>query len=104
MITLTNEMQEAIRIIENSNQSLYITGKAGTGKTTFLRYIVTNIKKRFMIAASTGIAAVNAGGVTLHSLFNIPFGVLVEGSDARTSYRPEKAIMFKSQIVLSLMR
>jgi len=96
MITLTNEMQEAIRIIENSNQSLYITGKAGTGKTTFLRYIVTNIKKRFMIAASTGIAAVNAGGVTLHSLFNIPFGVLVEGSDARTSYRPEKAIMFKS--------
>ena len=44
MITLTNEMLEAINIIENTNQSLYITGKAGTGKTTFLRYIVTNIK------------------------------------------------------------
>ena len=96
MITLTNEMLEAINIIENTNQSLYITGKAGTGKTTFLRYIVTNIKKRFVIAASTGIAAVNAGGVTLHSLFNIPFGVLVEGCDARTSYRPDKAALFNA--------
>lgn len=96
MITLTNEMLEAVSIIENTNQSLYITGKAGTGKTTFLRYIAANIKKRFVIAASTGIAAVNAGGVTLHSLFNIPFGVLVEGCDARTSYRPDKASLLNA--------
>lgn len=96
MITLTNEMLDAINIIETTNQSLYITGKAGTGKTTFLRHIVANIKKRFIIAASTGIAAVNAGGVTLHSLFNIPFGVLVEGCDARTSYRIEKANLFNA--------
>ena len=104
MITLTNEMLEAINIIENTNQSLYITGKAGTGKTTFLRYIVTNIKKRFVIAASTGIAAVNAGGVTLHSLFNIPFGVLVEGCDARTNYRPDKAALFNAIDLLSLTK
>lgn len=96
MITLTNEMLEAINIIETTNQSLYITGKAGTGKTTFLRYIVSNIKKHFVIAASTGIAAVNAGGVTLHSLFNIPFGVLVESSDTQTSYRPDKAALFNA--------
>ena len=70
MMQLTNEMVEAVDIIQNTNQSLYITGKAGTGKTTFLRYIVNNIKKKFIVTASTGIAAVNAGGVTLHSLLN----------------------------------
>lgn len=96
MITLTNEMQEAMDIIQNSNQSLYITGKAGTGKTTFLKYIVNNIKKRFIITASTGIAAVNAGGVTLHSLLNIPFGVLTEAENVRSGYRPEKAALLQN--------
>ena len=96
MITLTDEMKEALDIIQNSNQSLYITGKAGTGKTTFLRYIVNNIQKRFIITASTGIAAVNAGGVTLHSLLNIPFGVLTEAENVRSDYRPEKAALLQS--------
>lgn len=96
MITLTDEMKEAVDIIQNSNQSLYITGKAGTGKTTFLRYIVNNIKKKFIITASTGIAAVNAGGVTLHSLLNIPFGVLTESANIRSGYRKEKATMLRN--------
>lgn len=73
---LTPEMEQAVDIIANSNYNLYITGKAGTGKTTFLKYIIKNIKKKFVVAAPTGIAAINAGGVTLHSLFTIPFGVL----------------------------
>jgi energy-coupling factor transporter ATP-binding protein EcfA2 len=96
MMQLTNEMIEAVNIIQNSNQSLYITGKAGTGKTTFLRYIVNNIKKRFIVTASTGIAAVNAGGVTLHSLLNIPFGVLTGMENIHSGYKPEKAILLRS--------
>ena len=70
---LTDEMGRAFHIIEETTDSLFITGKAGTGKTTFLKYIVENTHKNIIVAASTGIAAINAGGVTLHSLFGIPF-------------------------------
>lgn len=90
-MTITNEMQEAIDLIQNTNQNLYITGKAGTGKTTFLHYLMSHVTKRMIVAASTGIAAINAGGVTLHSLFNIPFGVIVEGQNLSSSFHPEKA-------------
>lgn len=80
-MTITTEMKTALDLIENTKQPVYITGKAGTGKTTLLRYIVSSIKKRFVITASTGIAAVNAGGVTLHSLLHIPFGCLNESTN-----------------------
>lgn len=75
-ITITDEMAKAIELIEQTNQHIFITGKAGTGKTTFLRHIVNNLEKRFVVTASTGIAAINAGGVTLHSLLRIPLGTL----------------------------
>lgn len=75
-ITITDEMARAIDLIEQTNQHIFITGKAGTGKTTFLRHIVDNLDIRFIVTASTGIAAINAGGVTLHSLLRIPFGPL----------------------------
>jgi hypothetical protein len=74
-MVLTEEMSQAFQLIENSTECLYITGKAGTGKTTFLKYIVENTHKKIIVAASTGIAAINAGGVTLHSLFNIPLSI-----------------------------
>ena len=74
-MTITDEMKKAIELIETTNESVYITGKAGTGKTTFLKWLVCNCKKKFVVTASTGIAAINAGGVTLHSFLNIPFGV-----------------------------
>lgn len=74
-MTITDEMKKAIELIETTNESVYITGKAGTGKTTFLKWLVSNCKKKFVVTASTGIAAINAGGVTLHSFLNIPFGV-----------------------------
>lgn len=69
---LTDEMSRAFQIIEETTDCLFITGKAGTGKTTFLKHIVENTHKNLIVAASTGIAAINAGGVTLHSLFGIP--------------------------------
>lgn len=80
-MTITDEMQKAIDLIENTREPVYITGKAGTGKTTLLRYIVHSIRKRFVVTAPTGVAAVNAGGVTLHSLLNIPFGCLNESTN-----------------------
>lgn len=74
-ITLTEEMKRAMELINSSNRPIYITGKAGTGKTTLLRYMVENISKKFVVTASTGIAAINAGGVTLHSFMGIPMGI-----------------------------
>ncbi len=67
----------ASRFINNTYCPIFLTGKAGTGKTTFLRHIVAHTYKKTMIAAPTGIAAINAGGVTLHSLFQLPFGAFI---------------------------
>ena len=58
--------------IENSNDSFFILGKAGTGKTTFLQYLIQHSKKNIIVTSFTGIAAVNVGGTTLHSLFLFP--------------------------------
>lgn len=70
---LSNQMNEAFRLIEETNANVYVTGKAGTGKTTFLKYLVEHTGKRCAVVAPTGIAAVNAGGVTMHSMFCLPF-------------------------------
>ncbi len=67
------EFQKAWELLQYTNRSVFLTGKAGTGKSTFLRYIVENIHKSTIVLAPTGIAAVNAGGQTLHSFFRIPF-------------------------------
>ncbi len=68
------EKHLASRFINSTGRHIFLTGKAGTGKTTFLKNIVTQTHKKAVIAAPTGIAAINAGGVTLHSLFQLPFG------------------------------
>ena len=62
-----------MRLITYTRQSVFLTGKAGTGKSTFLRYICKHTKKKHVVLAPTGIAAINAGGVTLHSFFKLPF-------------------------------
>ena len=64
----------AADFINNSNHPVFLTGKAGTGKTTFLKYIKENTKKNTAIVAPTGVAAINAGGTTIHSFFQLPFG------------------------------
>jgi len=63
----------AYRFITETNENIFLTGKAGTGKTTFLKYLKDNSTKNIVVAAPTGVAAINAGGVTLHSLFQLPF-------------------------------
>ncbi len=75
--TLTDSAKIAAGYINTTNRHIFLTGKAGTGKTTFLHSIAKNSHKRTVVAAPTGIAAINAGGVTLHSLFNLPFGIYI---------------------------
>ena len=70
-------MQKALQIIQFTRRSLFLTGKAGTGKSTFMRHIAATIKKKHIILAPTGIAAINAGGSTLHSFFKLPFHPLL---------------------------
>ena len=71
--TNNKEFQDALQLITHTRQSVFLTGKAGTGKSTFLKYICNHTKKKYVVLAPTGIAAINAGGVTLHSFFKLPF-------------------------------
>ena len=71
------EFQNALRLIQYTHNSVFLTGKAGTGKSTFLKYVCQNTKKKYVVLAPTGIAAINAGGSTLHSFFKLPFHPLL---------------------------
>jgi ATP-dependent exoDNAse (exonuclease V) alpha subunit len=69
--------QLAANFVNHTNRPVFLTGKAGTGKTTFLKYIRETTLKQTVVAAPTGVAAINAGGVTLHSFFQLPFGPFI---------------------------
>ncbi|HUH17722.1 AAA family ATPase [Albibacterium sp.] len=69
---------KAASFVIHTDRPIFLTGKAGTGKTTFLKYIQKNCPKKLAIAAPTGVAAINAGGTTLHSLFHLPFGTYLK--------------------------
>ena len=72
------------RFVRYTNMNIFLTGKAGTGKTTFLRNLVKDTYKRHVVVAPTGVAAINAGGVTIHSFFQLPFGPQIpEGADIK---------------------
>src|SRR5258707_14867203 len=74
----TNEMfQLAIQLVNQSGRNIFLTGKAGTGKTTFLKSIRENCPKQIAVVAPTGVAAINAGGVTIHSLFQLPISPFI---------------------------
>ena len=75
--TRNPEFQDALNLIQFTRQSVFLTGKAGTGKSTFLKYVCANVKKKHVVLAPTGIAAINAGGSTLHSFFKLPFHPLL---------------------------
>jgi hypothetical protein len=82
--TPTDESNEAfdlaVRLVNETSRHLFITGRAGTGKTTFLRFIRNSCDKQMAVVAPTGVAAINAGGVTIHSFFQLPFTPFVPGS------------------------
>ena len=101
--TNNQEWQEALNIVEHSHRSLFLTGKAGTGKSTFLKYVASHTKKKHVILAPTGIAAINAGGSTLHSFFHLPFHPLLP-NDARYNNRNMRKTLKYNSDHVRLMR
>ncbi|MCP4022119.1 MAG: AAA family ATPase [Desulfobacteraceae bacterium] len=98
------ELQLSLELVENTDCHIFLTGKAGTGKTTFLKNLKKNSAKRKIVTAPTGVAAINAGGVTLHSFFQLPFGPFIPGSEAFVKNK-ERIFRFskqKKQIIKSL--
>ncbi len=103
--SLTNrELKLAGDFVQYTGSHIFLTGKAGTGKTTFLHNLKGNTAKRMVITAPTGVAAINAGGVTLHSFFQLPFGPFLPGSEAHEKNR-QRMFRFskeKKRIIKSL--
>ncbi len=96
------ELQLAYDFVEHTDRNIFLTGKAGTGKTTFLHNLKKSTHKRMIVTASTGVAAINAGGVTLHSFFQLPFGPFVPGSEASGRNNQHRFSREKINIVKSL--
>ena len=97
------EWQDAMQIVNYTRRSLFLTGKAGTGKSTFLRYVADNTKKTHVVLAPTGIAAINAGGSTLHSFFRLPFHPLLP-NDSRYNRRNIKEALKYTSAQRKLLR
>lgn len=91
------ELALAWQFIENTGTHLFLTGKAGTGKTTFLRRLKEKSPKRMIVLAPTGIAAINAGGVTIHSFFQLPFAPYVPESSFSTSGKAQYRFRFSKE-------
>lgn len=82
MQTISEAAAYTLRFINQTHKSIFLTGKAGTGKTTLLREIIQTTHKNTVVVAPTGIAALNAGGVTIHSMFQLPFGGFIPDNNA----------------------
>ncbi len=99
-IELTNpEFQSTLSLLEQTNRSIFLTGKAGTGKSTFLRYITSTTKKKFVVLAPTGIAAVNVGGQTMHSFFKIPLKPLLPDDPDFAVRRLRQRLKYSKQLI-----
>jgi hypothetical protein len=94
--------QLAASFINQTNRHLFLTGKAGTGKTTFLKYIKEHSSKKLAVVAPTGVAAINAGGVTIHSLFQIPPGMYLPSS--QTMFESLDGTWYNHQNLIKQMR
>ena len=102
---ISSPEDQVIRLVQQTNQNVFLTGKAGTGKTTLLRNICNNTWKRFAIVAPTGVAAINAGGSTIHSFFNLfpltflPYGEIPHARSVRyeTAWTLSRNLKLKSE-------
>ncbi|MDQ6477708.1 helix-turn-helix domain-containing protein [Dyadobacter sp. LHD-138] len=94
------QLELAAQFVHNTNKNIFLTGKAGTGKTTFLHNLKKTLPKRMAIVAPTGVAAINAGGVTIHSFFQLPFGPYIPESNANeqrySRFNKEKINLIRS--------
>lgn len=96
------ELKTAWEFVEKTGKSVFLTGKAGTGKTTFLKRVVEESRKRVVVVAPTGIAAINAGGVTIHSFFQLPLHPFIPGAklESKFAFSKEKRSIIKTMDVL----
>ncbi|MDX9847594.1 MAG: helix-turn-helix domain-containing protein [Tenuifilaceae bacterium] len=103
---ITPQLQLALDFVETTGKNIFLTGKAGTGKTTFLHNLKRQTSKRMVVVAPTGVAAINAGGVTIHSFFQLSFGPQLPysagGSESRDSTRIQRFSRVKINIIKSL--
>lgn len=103
------DLQLAFDFVRDTNRNIFLTGKAGTGKTTFLRDLKKLSPKRMVVLAPTGVAAINAGGVTIHSFFQLPFhpyipSIYLEGTPGKTSEKRESTGYKMSREKINIMR
>lgn len=96
------QLEQARRLIEDTGVNLFLTGKAGTGKTTFLRHFRDTTAKRVVVTAPTGIAAINAGGVTLHSFFQLSFSPFVPGYQREENKRYDRFSREKLRVIRTM--
>lgn len=99
---MNKELNLAWQLVQNTGCNVFLTGKAGTGKTTFLREFYAKTHKRAVILAPTGIAAINANGSTLHSFFQLPFGPYIPGTQIRQGERNFRFSERKRKLIRSL--
>lgn len=98
METISAEANYVLRFINQTNRSVFLTGKAGTGKTTLLKEILKSTHKNTVVVAPTGIAALNAGGVTIHSMFQLPFGGFIPDNNVDGQFT--ESVKFESKDTL----
>ena len=101
-MTSNNELNLAYNFVRFTDKSLFLTGKAGTGKTTFLKKVVNEVNKRAVVVAPTGVAAINAGGVTIHSFFQMPFGPIIPGQNFHDKEKAHKVTKKKIDMIRAL--
>ena len=97
------ELRTAWDFVESTGRSIFLTGKAGTGKTTFLKTIMEHSRKRPIVVAPTGVAAINAGGVTIHSFFQLPFSPYVPGAKVESKFdfgKEKRKIIASSDLLI----
>ncbi|QHI37514.1 ATP-dependent DNA helicase UvrD2 [Kordia antarctica] len=99
---INKELELAFNFIEKTNRNLFLTGKAGTGKTTFLHKIKAESLKRLVVVAPTGVAAINAKGVTIHSFFQLPFEPFIPDATGKSTTIQRKFSKTKINIIRSL--
>ncbi|PCI34901.1 MAG: helicase [Flavobacteriaceae bacterium] len=99
---VNKELELAFDFIEKTDRNVFLTGKAGTGKTTFLHRLKSTTLKRMVVVAPTGVAAINAKGVTIHSFFQMPFGPIIPGQTRDKQAQQRKFNKKKIDIIRSL--
>jgi hypothetical protein len=104
IFTSTPQLQLALDFVETTGKNIFLTGKAGTGKTTFLHNLKKQTSKRMVVVAPTGVAAINAGGVTIHSFFQLSFGPQLPFSNTSGETRDSSRIQRFSKIKINIIK